>query len=471
MTTTTRFAPSPTGRLHLGNARTALFNGLLARRDGGEMILRLEDTDRERSRVDFEQGILEELRWLGLDWRQGPDTGGPNAPYRQSERQAVYDAYYRQLEESDLVYPCFCSQEALKVARKAQLAAGLPPRYSGTCARLSREETTARLARGDAATLRFRVPADETVVFDDIVRGEQHFATKDIGDFVIRRADGTPSFFFSNAVDDALMGVTHALRGEDHLANTPRQILLLRALELSPPRYGHFPLVLDSDGGPLSKRLGSLGLADLREQGYLPLALANYLARLGHGYAEEKFRDLDALAADFDLARFGRAPAKYDPAQLRHWQKEAMLRLEDEAFDAWLLAHAGSRLAALDDDARRAFARAVRDNVTLPEDARRFAARLLGDEMDETAVAVLQDAGADFFNEALALAASESGFASFAKAVGTRTGRSGKALYMPLRAALTGETHGPEMARIWELLGPQKTHARLARAAEIAGSR
>lgn len=471
MTTVTRFAPSPTGRLHIGNARTALFNGLLARRAGGEMILRLEDTDRERSRAGFEAGIFEELHWLGLDWRQGPDTGGPSAPYRQSERQAVYEAYYRQLEDADLVYPCFCSQEALKLMRKTQLAAGKPPRYAGTCAALSRDEAASRYAAGGTATLRFRVPDDETVSFDDIVRGEQRFATADIGDFVIRRADGTPSFFFSNAVDDALMGVTHALRGEDHLANTPRQILLLRALHLSPPRYGHFPLVLDVDGGPLSKRLGSLGLADLRAQGYLPLALANYLARLGHGYAEEKFRSMDELAADFDVNRFGRAPAKYDPDQLRHWQKEAMLRLDDDAFEAWLLVHAGPLFAALDGEARRGFTLAVRDNVALPPDAKRLAETLLGDDVghDAAAVAVIRDAGAAFFRDAGALLADAGDFGEFSKAVSRKTGSKGKALFMPLRAALSGETHGPEMARIWHLLGKDRIRARLERAAELAG--
>ena len=467
----TRFAPSPTGRLHIGNARTALFNWLLAERNGGELILRVEDTDRERSREAYEHDMLAELRWLGLRWRQGPDTGGAHGPYRQSERQAIYDRYYRQLEDAGLVYPCFCSQEALKVTRKAQLAAGRPPRYAGTCAALDHEDIAAKRASGIAATLRFRVPDGETVAFDDIVRGEQRFATSDIGDFVIRRGDGTPSFFFSNAVDDALMGVTHALRGEDHLANTPRQILLQRALGLPSPRYGHFPLVHDTDGGPLSKRLGSLGVADLRTRGYLPLAVANYLARLGHSYAEEGFKTLDALCAEFDAARFGRAPAKYDPAQLDHWQKEAVQRLDDAAMLAWLVDH--DRLAGLEGvpaSERGQFVAAVRDNIVMPEDAAELVRALYGaDYLDSGMTQVLSETPQAFFHAALDTLPDAEDFGSFAKAVGAATGSKGRNLFMPLRVALTGLEHGPEMARIWNLLGPERLRARLEHAASIAG--
>lgn len=466
----TRFAPSPTGRLHLGNARTALFNFLLARHGEGEIILRVEDTDRERSDAAHEADQVADLRWLGLAWHQGPDVGGTHGPYRQSQRQALYDDYFARLEDAGKVYPCFCSQQALKLARKAQLAAGRPPRYAGTCAALSPDEISRRLAAGETATLRFRVPQGDVIEFEDLVFGPQRFRSEDIGDFVIRRADGTPAFFFSNAIDDALMGVTHAFRGEDHLANTPRQLMLLRALGLREPHYGHFPLVQDTDGGPLSKRLGSLGLHQLREQGYLALAIANYLARLGHNFAEEKFRSLDELAADFDVSRFGRAPAKYDPAHLKHWQKEAMLRLDDAAFEAWLLAHAGSRFAAAPAETRRAFTGAVRDNVVLPGDAERLAERLLGDGVNEEldVASVLNEAGSAFFRAAATIVSTTDDFKAFSKHVGAETGCKGKALFMPLRAALTGELHGPEMARIWDLLGKENLRARLLRAAEFA---
>ncbi|HEX6928454.1 MAG TPA: glutamate--tRNA ligase [Gammaproteobacteria bacterium] len=466
----TRFAPSPTGRLHVGNARTALFNWLLARHGGGELILRVEDTDRARSVGEHESGQMADLRWLGIEWQAGPDIGGAHAPYRQSERQSIYDGYFRQLESSGKVYACFCSPQELKLARKTQLAAGRPPRYSGRCAKLDAAEAARRLAAGEAATLRFRVPADEVVEFDDLVFGPQTFRGEDIGDFVIRRADGTPAFFFSNAVDDALMGVTHAFRGEDHLANTPRQLMLLHALGMKPPRYGHFPLVKDSDGGPLSKRLGSLGLHQLREQGYLPLALANHLARLGHSFAVEKFRNMEELAADFDVNRFGRAPAKYDPAQLLHWQKESMLRLTDAEFEEWLLAHAGPALAGLEPDTLHAFALTVRDNVVLPTDASRMFEKLLGTGIEEDfqVTEVVRSAGTEFFRDAAALVGGSGGFGEFSKAVGTKTGRKGRELFMPLRAALSGEMHGPEMARIWTLLGNEKIRARLMRAAELA---
>lgn len=469
--TVTRFAPSPTGRLHLGNARTALFNWFLARHGEGRMILRIEDTDQERSVAEHEVEQMADLRWLGIDWQEGPDVGGSQEYYRQSERQAVYDEFYQELESRGLVYACFCTQQELKLARKAQLASGKPPRYPGTCSRLDNIEAKRRLDAGEGATLRFRVPAGAVIEFDDLVFGPQKFRGEDIGDFVIRRTDGTPAFFFSNAIDDSLMGVTHALRGEDHLANTPRQLMLLQALGLRAPRYGHFPLVKDSDGGPLSKRLGSLGLHQLREEGFLPLALANYLARLGHSFAEERFRTMAELADDFDVDRFGRAPAKYDPEQLRHWQKEAVLRLTDDEFEAWLMAHAGGALAGLDPETRRAFAMTVRDNVVLPADAQQMIAALLGDAVGqefEMADAV-RAAGPEFFTVAAEQVAGAAEFKEFARQVGNATGRKGKDLFMPLRIALSGEAHGPEMARIWDFLGKEKVRARLLRAARHAG--
>lgn len=464
----TRFAPSPTGHLHLGNLRTALFNALAARGQGGSFLLRIEDTDAERSRAEYTRDLMEDLRWLGLHWQEGPEADGTAGPYLQSRRGELYATYFRSLEERGLVYPCFCSDQSLRLARKAQMAAGQPPRYPGTCARLTPEEVQERLARGERPTLRFRVPRGRTVVFEDRVRGPQRFATDDIGDFIIRRSDGTPSFFFSNAVDDALMGVSLVLRGEDHIANTPRQLLLLEALGLTAPDYGHISLILDEDGGPLSKRSGALSLRQLHRQGYLPLALLNHLARLGHVYEDDGLMDLDTLAARFDTARLGRAPARHDTAQLDHWQRLAVAAAPDAALVAWL-----DPEAPVPAGQGEALVAAVRDNILFPADLNAWARRLFAPEppLDQAQRGALREAGAAFFDAALAvLEEGPKAFPDFAKAVGRATGHKGKGLYMPLRLALTGVPHGPEMHRVWDLLGPERVRQRLEQARDLAAA-
>ncbi|HTQ35749.1 MAG TPA: tRNA glutamyl-Q(34) synthetase GluQRS, partial [Steroidobacteraceae bacterium] len=245
----TRFAPSPTGELHLGNARTALFNALLAAHGGGRFLLRIEDTDAARSRPEHAAQLMHDLAWLGLSWA--------GEPLHQSTRSVIYEAQLEKLTAAGLTYPCFCTPAELAVARAAQLAAGRPPRYSGRCRALAPPEARARLAAGAPATLRFKVPEQGEVAFEDLVYGPKRFACADLGDFVLRRADGSAAFFFSNAVDDALSGVTQLLRGDDHFSNTPRQLLILRALELPAPRYGHVALLTGADGAPLSKRNGA----------------------------------------------------------------------------------------------------------------------------------------------------------------------------------------------------------------------
>ena len=266
----TRFAPSPTGSLHLGNARTAFFSYLWARKSGGRFILRIEDTDVERSEPRFRDALMRDLEWLGLDWDEGPDVGGPSAPYAQSERGEWYDGLFRRLESEERAYACFCTPEELDLSRKLQRMAGKPPRYAGTCRYLSAAERARRIASGSKPTLRFAVPKDETIEFVDLVHGPQKFASNDIGDFIIRREDGTSAFFFCNAADDAAMGVTHVLRGDDHLTNTPRQLMLLDALGLRRPGYGHVGLLVGIDGAPLSKRHGSTSVQEFRDRGFLP---------------------------------------------------------------------------------------------------------------------------------------------------------------------------------------------------------
>ena len=320
----TRFAPSPTGHLHLGNARTALLNYLAARNSGGRFILRLEDTEEAQGSESFIQDLLSDLRWLGLEWDEGPDVGGPQAVYRQQHRRAIYEAWLAKLDAGGLTYPCFCTPAELNASRRQQLAAGMLPRYAGTCRTLSEQQRCERLVRGQAAALRFKAPVGAVVQFVDLVQREQSFVSDEDGDFIIRRADGGTSSFFSNAIDDALMHVSLVLRGEDHLANTPRQLLVLHALDLPTPRYAHVPLLLGVDGLPLSKRRGHVSLQQLRQRGFLPAAVRNYLVRLGHSCNSDTWLDDKAMIEAFDLSRLDRHPASFDAAQLHRWQAEAL---------------------------------------------------------------------------------------------------------------------------------------------------
>ncbi len=463
MTTTikTRFAPSPTGFIHLGNARTTLFNALLARKENGVFLLRIEDTDKDRSREEFVHALQEDLWWLGLHWQEGPVCDGSNGPYKQSEREPVYQRYMAELEQKGLVYPCFCTDQELKIARKLQIAAGRPPRYSGKCAQLSQQQVEEKLAQGLKPTLRFRVADGNTVEFDDLVRGRQSFRTDDIGDFIIRRGDGSTAFFFSNAVDDALMGVTHVLRGEDHVTNTPRQLLLLQSLGLPAPRYGHISLIVGPDGAPLSKRHGSHSLRELREHGYFPVAINNYLARLGHTYEQDVFMDLAGLADNFDTTRLGKAPARYDARQLLHWQHQALAEASEDRVWEWMgpavhelvpAEHIGDFIAA------------VRPNISFPDQALLWARVVYTDplNLDDAAREAVAEAGSHFFRQALAaFERHQLDFKAFADDIKQETGIKGKALFAPLRAALTGELGGPEMTRLMPLLAPDRVRQRL----------
>jgi len=458
----TRFAPSPTGELHLGNARTALFNALLARHAGGRFVLRIEDTDAERSAAQLVERLLGDLRWLGLDWDAGPDREDGRGPYRQSVRGEIYAQHFAALERAGRVYPCYCSALELEVSRRAQLASGRPPRYAGTCRALPAEERTRRAAQGIAPTLRFAVPAGRQIAFSDLVHGAQSFLSDDIGDFIIRRADGTAAFFFSNAVDDAAMGITHVLRGEDHLTNTPRQLLLLEALGLPAPAYGHLALLLGSDGARLSKRRGAPGLSDYRARGYCAEAIVNYLFRLGHSSPEHGFLSLAELAHHFDVAHLGRAPAHFDEQQLRVWQKEAVRRLSPEEARNWL----GQLLpGALPRSAAEAFVAAVLPNVVLPEDARVWAEVVFGPPpaLSAEEQQVIERAGPGYFEAAARAAAASPELNCIAQAVRAATGRKGSELYMPLRLALTGRMHGPELAPLLRALPAGAAHERLAR--------
>jgi len=455
----TRFAPSPTGLIHIGNARTALFSALA----GEVFLLRIEDTDAERSRREFVEELLGDLRWLGLPWDEGPAGSEAEENWFQSRRGAVYRHYYDELERLNLAYPCFCTATELEVSRKVQLASGKPPRYSGKCAHLSPEEAHRWRDEGRVPTLRFRVPKGETVSFEDGVRGIQRFQTDDIGDFIIRRADGSAAFFFCNAIDDALMGVTQVVRGEDHLANTPRQILLLEALGLTVPAYAHTALILGDDGAPLSKRNGSRSVNQLREEGYFPIALLNMMARLGHHYESEDLMDLATLKERFALAHLGKSPARFDSTHLHHWQSLAMRTVSDAQLEAWLRPET---LAMVPPEQSSAFHELVRSNCLFPGEADQWARILFTDEplpAEEEPVRAARQAGEAFFLAALdAAEAAGDDFQAFLGRLKTATGAKGKGLFMPLRAAFTGRHDGPELGLLYRVIAPHRLHRRLA---------
>jgi glutamyl-tRNA synthetase len=455
-TVVTRFAPSPTGALHLGNARTALFNFLLARRHGGRFVLRIEDTDALRTQEAVVGALCADLAWLGLDWDEGPDRPGPHAPYRQSQRTALYQQYFQRLESERLAYPCFCSSLELDLARRAQLAAGRPPRYAGTCRELTIEERAARLGEGRKPSLRFRVPAGQRIEFEDLVHGAQSYLSDDIGDFIIRREDGSAAFFFSNALDDALMGVTHVLRGEDHLSNTPRQRLLLQALALPPPRYGHVSLLVGEDGTPLSKRHGATGVRELRDAGYASQAVCNHLFRLGHSTPLNQMLSAAQMAAAFDLRHLQRAPAHFELSQLRHWQSEWVHGLTAGQARDWLRPILPPDLSSERADA---FVAAVLPNIVLAEDARLWQQIIFGEALsyEEPALRTAREAGPEFFTAAANAISDRADIGALRSA----TGRKGAAFFMPLRAALTGRLHGPELAPLLAAMPAERVRARL----------
>jgi glutamyl-tRNA synthetase len=424
-------------------------------------VLRVEDTDAARSREEYVQALQDDLRWLGLAWQEGEGAGGAAGPYRQSQRTDIYENHLAELEAKGLVYPCFCTPLELEVSRKVQAAAGQPPRYSGKCAHLKADEIAAKQAQGIAFTLRFRMPKATLIEFDDLVRGPQKFPSDDIGDFIVRRSDGSFAFFFVNAVDDALMGVTHVMRGEDHLTNTPRQMALLQALGLPVPTYAHISLIVDKQGAPLSKRSGSLSVQELKELGYFAGAVNNYLARLGHHFAETRYLSFDELAAQFTPEHLGRAPARYDRTQLDHWQAQAVAHADAGTITAWLLPHV---LGMVPTEDFASFAEAVRDNVLFPQDARLWAEAIYAAALplSDRAREVIEATPPGFFRHALAALQPDMDFNAFANRVKAASGATGKQLFQPLRAALTGHLHGPEMPRLFKLIRYERAKRRLS---------
>ena len=467
MVVKTRFCPSPTGLMHLGNTRTALFSALYAQNQQGTFLLRIEDTDKSRSQRHLAEGLMHDLRWLGLQWQEGPGAEQGHVSYWQSERQAIYDQFYGCLEEKGLAYPCFCTEEQLSLTRKVQQASGQAPRYPGTCRDLSVEQIKQNFAAGLSATLRFRVPDNEIVEFEDLVDSTQRFVTKDIGDFIIRRGDGTSPFTFCNAIDDALMGITHVLRGVDHLTNTPRQILILRALELPVASYGHISLIVGPDNSPLSKRNGSRSVQELREQGYLPNAIINYLARLGHHYEQSGYMELAELAQDFSLSALNRSPAHFDAEQLLYWQKEAIIQTPTQLLWEWIGDTVQQQIPlALRDD----FINTIKPNIIFPHDALVWAEILFNEKIsyDASVLSDLKTVPEQFFQIAQqAVEHYDDDYQKITDHLKSTLDLKGKALFQPLRLSLTGKMHGPELAAIFSLLGKEKILSRFKQASYL----
>ncbi len=469
-----RFAPSPTGSLHLGNARTALFNWLLARRAGGVFVLRLEDTDTVREQDGSEQGILQDLRWLGLDWDEGPDVGGPFGPYRQSERAERYrDAAQRLLDEGR-AYPCFCTDEALAAERDSQRAAGLAPRYSGLCRRLPRDEALPRIGAGEPHALRFRAVAESsrltelTVSFHDRLRGRVEFPAAGLGDPVLLRRDGRPTYNFAVVVDDAAMEISLVLRGDDHLSNTPRQVLLFHALGLALPEFAHLPMVRGPDGERLSKRQGATSVAECRRRGYPPAAVRNAVALLGWSPAGDRtVIGIDEMLGEFDLDRVSRAPGIFDPAKFDWISAQQIQRMDDATVGreaaSWLATHGQLPPEGWERGAEwlRALGNTLRGSIERFEQVPERCQGLFfpgGRPVDPDAIAVLSVGSARAV--VAALAARESGappasretWRELVNQVKFATGVKGKELFHPIRVAITGRVSGPELDHLVPLI-------------------
>ncbi|MED3949535.1 MULTISPECIES: glutamate--tRNA ligase [Priestia] len=473
-----RYAPSPTGHLHIGNARTALFNYLFARNQNGKFIIRIEDTDQKRNIEGGEESQLRYLKWLGIEWDESIDVGGEYGPYRQSERTEIYQKYTEELLEKGLAYHCYCTSEELEKEREEQQANSQMPRYSGKCRNLTAEQRAELEAEGREPSIRFRVPSNTEIKWNDIVKDEVSFESEGIGDFVIVKKDGTPTYNYAVAIDDYLMKMTHVLRGDDHISNTPKQILVYEALGWTPPVFGHMTLIVNESRRKLSKRDESIiqFIEQYKELGYLPEALFNFITMLGWSpVGEEEIFSKEQFIEIFDPARLSKSPALFDTSKLRWMNNQYMKQLDLDEVVALSVPHlvkAGKVEETRDAETEQW----VRDLVALYQEQMSFGAEIVEltemffkKEIDysEEAKAVLAEeqvpevlkAFAEEISSLEEFSADEIKAAT--KAVQKATGQKGKKLFMPIRVATTGETHGPELPKAISLLGKETVLARL----------
>ncbi len=476
---TVRFAPSPTGPLHIGGARSALFNYLEARHTGGRFIVRIEDTDLERSKREFEDEIIQSLKWLGLDWDEGIVVGGENGPYRQTERLEIYQQYVRKLLEEDQAYYCFCTEEELEKEREQQMAADGLVRYSGKCSHLSREEVQKRIAAGEKPAVRLRVPPGKQLEVHDYVRGDVRFDTDTMGDFIIVKNDGIPVYNFAVVLDDVLMGVTLVMRAEEHLSNTPRQLLIYQALGFPTPAFAHVSLILGSDHQKMSKRHGATSVMAYREMGYLPEAVFNFLALLGWSpEGEQEIMTQEEIIAQFDVNRVSKSPAVFDLNKLNYINQQHIKRLSLEEFKRRMRPYLENSefsedIKTLSEEKYSVLAQALKDRLVcladVKDQARVFLRRQEPEKEAQELLAIPENQAMlkTFAEEFSAFDFQEAAeIKSFIKKFIKNHQLNAKNVYMPLRSALTGVTHGPDLPWLILFWDKQETLDRIWTALE-----
>ncbi|MBP1907461.1 nondiscriminating glutamyl-tRNA synthetase [Paenibacillus turicensis] len=473
-----RYAPSPTGHLHIGNARTALFNYLFAKHHGGKFIVRIEDTDVKRNVAGGEESQFKYMKWLGIEWDESVDVGGEYGPYRQTERLDIYKEYWQDLLDRGLAYRCYCTEQELEQEREEQMARGETPRYSGKHRDLTPEQCAAFEAEGRVPSIRFRVPEGRTYTFDDLVKGQISFESEVSGDFVIVKKDGIPTYNFAVALDDHLMKISHVLRGEDHISNTPRQLMIYEAFGWEPPIFGHMTLIVGENHKKLSKRDETViqFIEQYDELGYLPEALFNFIALLGWSpTGEEEFFTKEELISIFDANRLSKSPALFDKNKLAHINNHYIKSADTERVAKLAVPHlqkAGKIPAELTETQ---FAW-VKDLVALYQEQLTAASDIvaLSEGFFQTEVTVDEEGAAvlaepqvatvleAFLNKLVALDSfTPEVIAAAIKEVQKETGVKGKGLFMPIRVAITGEMHGRDLNRTIYLIGQEAVIARL----------